>query len=161
MKLTLGSGTHYADGWVNIDLYAEDADVRGDCFALPFRAATFAQVYAGHVLEHLPYHALPRMLAEVRRVLRPRGRFVVVGPCIELAVWTNQPNWLMRDICRTVPAEPLPGHGHAWTATGPLTLAAVQVVFPKAKLIPASSVTKPEWPNPCLDDWQCAVVARP
>lgn len=54
--------------------------VTADCQErLPFEDGYFDRVLAIHVLEHLP--DLPRALAEVRRVLRPGGRFAVVIPC--------------------------------------------------------------------------------
>lgn len=156
MKLTLGSGPHYAESWVNFDLYAEHADVRGDLFALPFPDATFTHVYAGHVLEHLPYDRLTEALTEARRVLVSDGRFVAVGPCIELAVQTAQPHWLLDAIIRHGVGD---GSGHVWTPTAPLTLAAVRAVFPTAELVPVATITRPEWPNPSTAGWQCAVAA--
>jgi SAM-dependent methyltransferase len=54
--------------------------VVGDCQQrMPFEDDSFDRVLAVHVLEHLPN--LPAALAEVSRVLRPSGRFVVVIPC--------------------------------------------------------------------------------
>ena len=54
--------------------------VVGDCQQrMPFEDASFDRALAIHVLEHLP--DLPAALAEIHRVLRPTGRFVVVIPC--------------------------------------------------------------------------------
>ena len=54
--------------------------VTGDCQArLPFDDASFDRALAIHVLEHLP--DLPAALAEIHRLLKPGGRFVVVIPC--------------------------------------------------------------------------------
>jgi SAM-dependent methyltransferase len=54
--------------------------VVGDCQRrMPFEDASFDRVLAVHVLEHLP--DLPAALAEIRRVLKPGGRFVAVIPC--------------------------------------------------------------------------------
>jgi SAM-dependent methyltransferase len=46
---------------------------------IPAAAASFDRVVAVHVLEHLPN--LPAALAEVRRVMKPSGRFSIVLPC--------------------------------------------------------------------------------
>ncbi len=52
--------------------------VRGDLERLPFAAASFDAVLASHVMEHL---ARPeRALAEVARVLKPGGRFLLLTP---------------------------------------------------------------------------------
>ena len=46
---------------------------------MPFDDGSFDRVLAIHVLEHLPN--LPAALAEIRRLLKPSGRLVVVIPC--------------------------------------------------------------------------------
>jgi SAM-dependent methyltransferase len=46
---------------------------------IPAQDAAYDRVVAVHVLEHLPN--LPAALAEVRRVLKPGGRFSIVLPC--------------------------------------------------------------------------------
>jgi SAM-dependent methyltransferase len=46
---------------------------------IPAAEASFDRVVAVHVLEHLPN--LPAALAEVRRVMKPNGRFSIVLPC--------------------------------------------------------------------------------
>jgi SAM-dependent methyltransferase len=52
----------------------------GDCQGrLDFPDGHFDRVLAIHVLEHLPN--LPGALEEIRRVLKPTGRFSVVIPC--------------------------------------------------------------------------------
>lgn len=45
---------------------------------LPFANATFDLVTSSLMLHHLPTHLKPGALAEVRRVLKPGGRFVVM-----------------------------------------------------------------------------------
>lgn len=52
------------------------ADAQAD---LPFEDDSFDRVVAVHVLEHLPN--LPAALDQIRRVMKPTGRFVVVIPC--------------------------------------------------------------------------------
>jgi SAM-dependent methyltransferase len=54
--------------------------VVGDCQEhLDFPDHYFDRVIAIHVLEHLP--DLPRALTEIKRVLKPEGKFSVVIPC--------------------------------------------------------------------------------
>jgi ubiquinone/menaquinone biosynthesis C-methylase UbiE len=51
--------------------------VRGDCQSLPFADASFDRVFAGDVIEHQSQEGGVRLLAEMRRVLRPGGVLLV------------------------------------------------------------------------------------
>lgn len=55
MKLNLGSGNDYREGWVNVDLY-QHADERFDLatFPYPITENSVDEIYAAHILEHLP-----------------------------------------------------------------------------------------------------------
>jgi SAM-dependent methyltransferase len=59
--------------------------VVGDCTDLSrFADESFDVVFASNFLEHLDKPALVALLAHVRRVLRPGGRFIVVQPNFRL-----------------------------------------------------------------------------
>lgn len=162
MNLNLASGNHYQPWWgVNVDLYF-DADVRADAGTLPFRDHAFERVYLGHFLEHVPWAAIPAVLAEVRRVTVPGGEVTAVGPCIHLAIQTAQPRWLIEAILsnpQTVDVDP--GVHHAWTPTEDLTVEAMRRGgFLDAVAVPITTVDRPTWPNPTTAAWQCAVAAH-
>ncbi len=53
--------------------------VRGSARRLPFRPSSFDGVIAVEIFEHLAPRAVDDVCAEVRRVLRPGGTFVVVN----------------------------------------------------------------------------------
>jgi ubiquinone/menaquinone biosynthesis C-methylase UbiE len=53
---------------------------RGEATNLPFAAGEFDVVIASYVLHLLEPPSLARVMSEVRRVLKPRGRFVTVTP---------------------------------------------------------------------------------
>jgi len=70
---------------VGVDIGAELRDnpnagdrVRGDVQRLPFADASFDAVLGSHVMEHIPEPE--KALAEVARVLRPAGRFLLLTP---------------------------------------------------------------------------------
>jgi SAM-dependent methyltransferase len=82
LMLDLGSGEgQFRDlipatglDYVSLDTDGDEADVLGDAHALPFRDGSFSFVLAMSVVEHLRF---PRVaMREVRRVLRPGGRFI-------------------------------------------------------------------------------------
>lgn len=157
MKLNVGSGPHPCPGWVNVDPYAEHADLRASIYALPLPSESVARVYLGHVLEHLPWDELPRALLEVGRVLRPGGQVMVVGPCLERAVATGQPTWLLEQIIARPPDPADPGAAHLWTPTELLTVLALELGGFTATPVPVGTVTRPAWPNTVTDPWQTAV----
>jgi hypothetical protein len=160
-SLNVGSGPHYCPlpGWVNLDLHHQYApDVKATVFAIPFRDGIFSKAYMGHFLEHLEWESIPDALAEVRRVLCSDAQVVAVGPCIERAIRTNQPDWLLREICQGIEG---PGRVHKWTPTELLTrLALEQGGFVKVRPISLERTLRPRWPNTVPDPWQCALAAR-
>jgi predicted SAM-dependent methyltransferase len=175
--LNLGCGDqpeHRAPApWINVDGHAPFLpDVVATLDRLPWDENAADRIYLGHVLEHIPYawsadhewdgwdHPLERALAEVRRVLSPDGELVVVGPCIERAIQTGQPEWLLRIIAAPVVDDQPPGLNHAWTPTTLLHRLALDAVFANVVEVPVTSITKPEWPNPSTAPWQCAFRVR-
>jgi demethylmenaquinone methyltransferase/2-methoxy-6-polyprenyl-1,4-benzoquinol methylase len=52
--------------------------VRADAYHLPLAAASFDCCFFGFWLSHVPYARLPDFLGELRRVVRPCGRVMVV-----------------------------------------------------------------------------------
>ncbi len=65
--------------------------IQGEAENLPFGDATFDLVTARHAPHH--FWDVPRFLAEVRRVLRPGGRFVMadgVSPTAEASAWFDR-----------------------------------------------------------------------
>lgn len=158
MKLNVGSGPYPAAGWVNVDAYHPTADVQASITALPFDDETAGRIYLGHVLEHLPWPSLPAALTEIRRVLRPGGTVIAVGPCMERAVLTGQPPWLLRQIVNGEEPD-RPGAAHQWTPTELLTVLAMQTALDDVRPLAVAEVRLPDWPNRCIDPWQCAVAA--
>jgi SAM-dependent methyltransferase len=166
--LTVGSGPHYANGWINLDLNTHpdwepanggkgQPDILASVFDMPFENEEIDRVYLGHILEHLEYDKIPDALREVKRVTKPGGEIMVVGPCHDKAKRLNVPD----DLMHAIEAHGFDGtgFGHEWTPTTKLTLEAVQIVFPKAQVVNITDVTKPKWPNPSQAGWQCAVQA--
>ena len=65
--------------------------VAGSAEEIPFPDAEFSLVVSRHAPHH--FHRLDRFLSEVRRVLKPGGRFVVadqISPLAQVADWVDQ-----------------------------------------------------------------------
>lgn len=164
-RLNLGSGTHYAEGWVNVDLYeppvgSKFPDVFASIYDLPFEDDYFAAAYLGHLIEHLVWNDIPDGFAELRRVLKPGATVMVVGPCLYRAIATQQPRFIIEAIVAD-PRNPPTGHGHAWTPTEELTRLALE----RGGLVDVTTlgivgVAPPQWPNPSTAPWQTAAMGR-
>jgi SAM-dependent methyltransferase len=78
-RLNLGCGTDVREGWVNLDIAPlPGVDVVHDLSEpLPFADASFSEVLARDVLEHLDW--IP-VLRELHRILRPGGRLSLSSP---------------------------------------------------------------------------------
>jgi len=103
-KLHLGCGLAPLDGWLNCDLFPPQRDVLHLDVRQPFSLpdSSFDWIYSQHLIEHVPYAAGLRKLAECRRVLRPGGRLRIATPALEflLALASEQPSQLEQDYVR-------------------------------------------------------------
>lgn len=169
--LNAGCGSHYVDGWLNLDVVEEyRADVHASLTDIPLPDRSVDRVFASHVLEHLDYHRqMPLVLAEFLRVLADDGELCVVGPDIERAVACGEPPALLHAIIAW-PADfnlgnwpfMTPPTGHAWTATGPfvehaLATAGFTHVTYSGRL---RDIAAEGWPLENFGDWQNAYVCR-
>jgi predicted SAM-dependent methyltransferase len=76
LKLHIGCGDTYLDGWVNIDMArpARKLDLRWDLRrGLPFSDGSAEAVFSEHFLEHLDLSSALEMMQECRRVLKTGG----------------------------------------------------------------------------------------
>ncbi len=80
MKLHLGCGDDYLEGYINADLYAEKVDERFDALLVPYPDNTFDEVKAFHIIEHFDWHKGQEALQEWCRVLKPGGRLHIETP---------------------------------------------------------------------------------
>lgn len=163
--INIGSGQHYADGWWNVDVIPTDKgrqpDQLIDIFTLPvyYSEPTFAAAYIGHVLEHINYSDVPKALRCIAEILLPGSPIMVVGPCIEKAEATGQPQSLIDGI-RSDPATMNHPWAHSWTPTESLTLEAVRAAgLNDVSIVDIKTVKRPEWPNPSTASWQTAILA--
>lgn len=94
LALNLGAGegtkppfSHAPAPWINIDIRSSTRpDVVADIRELPFADQSAGRVYAGHVLEHLPFETVEAALLEILRVLAHGAPLLVVGPDMDKSV---------------------------------------------------------------------------
>lgn len=159
MKLHLGSGSHYAHGWLNVDVDPQwHTDVVAKAEDLPtlYGQDTFTHVYMGHFLEHVEFTHIPALIDAVLQTCTQGVQIAVVGPCLDLAIATQQSESLLDAIRfqgKTGPGE------HAWTASARDTELALRLSGLNPTQVDVASITPPEWPNPSTASWQCAFLA--
>lgn len=86
MKLNLGSGERCMEGYVNVDLRTDVADVVASVECLPFADDSAEEVVALDLLEHFQVWKTQDLLDEWKRVLKPGGTLTVKVPnLLELA----------------------------------------------------------------------------
>ncbi|MFI5342577.1 MAG: class I SAM-dependent methyltransferase, partial [Candidatus Methylomirabilales bacterium] len=73
MKLNLGCGDERREGWVNVDLRFDIADVVADVRHLPFADSSADEMLAQDILEHFSVDETLSILREWGRVLIPEG----------------------------------------------------------------------------------------
>jgi SAM-dependent methyltransferase len=81
IRLNIGADRTQIAGFLSVDFNAEvHPDVLCEADHLPFEDDTVDEIYASHVLEHLPYES--KALQEWLRVLKPGGMLTVAVPDI-------------------------------------------------------------------------------
>ena len=84
MKLHLGCGKNYKNGYINIDQYDSTvADELGSIINLGFKDNSIDIIEAYHILEHLGYYPSIFGLYEWFRVLKPNGKLIIEIPHLE------------------------------------------------------------------------------
>lgn len=87
-KLHIGCGSHLLEDWLNSDKTPISANVMylDAARAFPFADATFAYVYAEHMIGLLSFQQAGAMLRECFRVLAPGGKIRIVTPDIAFVI---------------------------------------------------------------------------
>lgn len=88
-KLNLGCGQNednkFPKPWLNVDCFGEVADYHSDIARLPSDwTASFDEVRASHVLEHLFLNQMDSAISEWVRVLRQGGLLRIIVPDLEI-----------------------------------------------------------------------------
>lgn len=80
VRLNLGSGDTRLEGFVNLDLRDDVADVVAPADCLPYGSGTVEEIVALDLLEHFPASRTQDVLREWKRVLVPSGRLTIKVP---------------------------------------------------------------------------------
>ena len=81
MRLNIGCGPQYIDGFVNVDIRAIPCDIRADARNLPFKDGAFDEIIASDVIEHFTPEEVKYVLEELSRTLH--GTILFRLPCLD------------------------------------------------------------------------------
>jgi len=95
VKVHLGCGTDYKDGWINIDVHGAKLDLAWDLRKrLPFPEGSVDRIYSEHFLEHLTVEEASTVLRGCRAALAVDGAMRISVP--DLRAWVGfylDPDW--------------------------------------------------------------------
>jgi predicted SAM-dependent methyltransferase len=93
-KIDIGGGEAPKEGYLNVDLYDLNADVKDDIRTLKkFDDHSVDEINASHILEHLSPEDVIKALNSMHRVLVPKGKVFIEVPDLEwiLQDWLDTP----------------------------------------------------------------------
>jgi len=79
----LGCGNKKWDGWINVDLHSDIADIKCNLRKLEIASNSADAVAAIHVLEHFYEWEAFDVLTEWKRILKPNGKMILELPCMD------------------------------------------------------------------------------
>ena len=164
MKINLGCGDFYADGWVNVDIASNEsvhpdvvADVTGE---LPF--SDVKHLYAGHVLEHFPHDDVVEVLGRWRDMLADDGELVIVGPDCDRGEAMMQAGTLSPEEYEVLlhGENRWPGDVHLWRSTETEALALATKAGWDCGAVPVGSLFGTVYPLVSGIGWQFALICK-
>lgn len=84
MKLNLGSGKERFEGFTNVDLYDDTADIQADICEVPLPDNSIDEIKCIQVIEHVPYNKNEDMFKEMYRLLKPNKFADIETPNIDV-----------------------------------------------------------------------------
>lgn len=74
LKLHIGCGDVYLDGWVNVDIDSKKADLIHDVRKpLPYKDNSVDFIYSEALIEHFTVDEVLKVLTDFHRILKPKG----------------------------------------------------------------------------------------
>ena len=83
IKLDFGCGRNKAPGFIGVDKYEPEADIKMDLFEFPWKQwedNSVSEIYASHFVEHIPRVIRWPFFEECWRILKPEGTMRIFVP---------------------------------------------------------------------------------
>lgn len=179
MRLNLGSGDNYHEGWINVDAVVREApvDLIANVLKLPFSDRSLESIYAGHLLEHMYPREASEALHHWMDLLAYPGKLGIVVPDVQRVAGVRRPGgsiaenygWNRRMIQECVggwrdPKDPYALHVSVyseaqldWFVTSEIHIWASVDQEYHFQIHP---LELSDWPVDSFDDWQVGVVVE-
>jgi len=101
VKLNLGCGAEKPSGYINVDIdFRVKPTIVADMRRLPFKDEIADEILCSQILEHFDFQDLELVLAEIDRVLKPKGKLISHTPWIPNLVRDLSLETSLDDLCR-------------------------------------------------------------
>lgn len=166
LRLNIGPGPHYVEGWTNVeveqtrDIFKADVYL-SDPMVLPFEDESADKIYAAHILEHIEWERVHIYVSELRRVLKPGGTLLIVGPDIWKALDLWKAGKLQDDLAQILEWDKLEGWEaprHFWNCHEKRVVSLLDGGW-EVTTEPIESKKLDSWPVTSRIGWQCVVFA--
>jgi hypothetical protein len=83
IKFNMGCGSDRKPGYMGVDKNSDRADFRMDLFKFDAPESCVDEIFASHVIEHIPQHRAPELLTKWRKTLKDGSKIVIETPDLE------------------------------------------------------------------------------
>ena len=80
IKFNMGCGRDRIDGYLGVDMHSDTADIKQDIMKLDLPEQCADEIFASHVIEHIPQHRAPKVLEKWLATLKDGGMLVMETP---------------------------------------------------------------------------------
>jgi len=80
IKFNMGCGRDRIDGYLGVDMHSDTADIKQDIMKLDLPEHCADEIFASHVIEHIPQHRAPKVLEKWLATLKDGGMLVMETP---------------------------------------------------------------------------------
>ena len=80
IKFNMGCGRDRLPGYLGVDMHSDTADIKQDIMKLDLPEQCADEIFASHVIEHIPQHRAPQVLEKWLNTLKDGGMLVLETP---------------------------------------------------------------------------------
>jgi hypothetical protein len=80
IRFNMGCGKDKIPGYIGVDKHSDTADLKVDVLKMDLPNGVADEIFASHLIEHLPQHRAPEILHKWHNSLKPEGKLVLETP---------------------------------------------------------------------------------